>query len=493
MRRFAFVLFALWMAVQSVPAIGQSAEGTASPGAAGLGDTLYPELGNGGYDVQHYTLDLDVDTATNFLRGVATIEAQALHTLSQFNLDLYGLEVESAEINGEAAGIAREGGELVLTPARVLASGEVFQTVVRYSGMPRTIFSPALGARMGWNYMDGRVWVASEPAGSATWFPVNDHPLDKATYTFIVTVPQPEVAAANGLLEMVQAEDDRVQYTFEARQPMASYLATLHIDNFVLDSDTLANGITLRNYFPAHLVEQGREVFARQEEMLTFFETIFGPYPFDAYGAVVTDHDLGFALETQTLSIFGRGVIEAGAADAEAVIAHELAHQWFGNSVSVADWSDIWLNEGFATYATWLWFEHNGNPGVMDDIVRVYYDLMSGNQAYRETQSAAQAERFVITRFVPPGSPTANRLFNLAVYMRGALTLHALRLEVGDEAFFALLREYYARFAYGNARTVDFIAVAEEVTGRELDVFFDGWLYNTQMPPISQMGLRREF
>ena len=204
--------------------------------------------------------------------------------------------------------------------------------------------------------------------------------------------------------------------------------------------------------------------------MVDFYSDTFGPYPFDVYGTLVIDTDVGTALEAQTLSIFGRDMLD------EATVAHELAHQWFGNSISVADWGDIWLNEGFATYAEGLWIEHTEGAAALAEWAQ---------EIYREVADAGD-------ELTPPGNPAATDLFNAGVYYRGALVLHALRLQIGDEAFFDLLRTYYDRFQGGNARTSDFISVAEEISGQDLQDFFDGWLYADQLPPIPALDLSAE-
>jgi aminopeptidase N len=263
-------------------------------------------------------------------------------------------------------------------------------------------------------------------------------------------------------------------FVFEARDPMASYLATINIDEFDIETSQAENGIPIRNYFPSGLAEDYRRPFAHQDEMLAYFSDIFGPYPFEVYGALVIDKEFGAALETQTLSIFSIAMLDSsGRSPGEEVVAHELAHQWFGDSVSVGDWSDIWLNESFATYAQVLWLEHTRGRQALDERIRDMYRVVISN---RDSMS-------------PPGEPTADGLFNLGVYYWGALCLHALRLEVGDEAFFQILKTYHERYKGGNARTADFIAVAEEVSGKELSAFFDNWLYSEDVAPIPALGL----
>jgi aminopeptidase N len=316
--------------------------------------------------------------------------------------------------------------------------------------------------------------VLSEPDGSAGYYPVNDHPLDKASYTFRVTVPKPLEVAANGLLTETTDNGDTTTFLFEAHEPMASYLATINIDEFDTETMESGNGIPIRNYYSSDLPKEVRKPFARQGEMLDYFSEIYGLYPFEVYGAMVMNTEFGAALENQTLSIFGMDMVDVENVEGtELTVAHELAHQWFGDSVSVADWSDIWLNEGFATYSEGLWIEHLHGRDALDEWVKSQYQDVVDFQQY----------------FPAPGNPPADDLFNSGVYVWGGLTLHALRVEIGDEAFFKTMQTYFERYKGGNAATADFIAVAEEVSGKDLTEFFNNWLYSESIPPIPAMGL----
>ena len=570
LRKLSMIVTVSLICLALVPGLVQAQD----PGADGIGDEFFPELGNGGYDAQHYTIDLTADVEDNLVKAVVVIDALATQDLSAFNLDFAGPTVTEVLVNDAPAAYEREDRELIITPAEPLAAGSAFTVSIAYSGQPSGVRATGIPFLVGWtNYGDG-VFVASEPAGAAGWYPVNDHPLDKATYTFRITAPDPYVVAANGVLQetIPDAANNWTTYVWEMAQPVASYLVTVNIAEYVFDGEVGPDGLAIRNYFPPGLADAGAVEFAKTADMIAYFNDVFGPYPFDAYGVVVVDADLQFALETQTLSLFARNWV-SGTGRAEEAVAHELAHQWFGNSVSLAGWQDIWLNEGFATYASWLWFEHDQGPDVLQRIVtqahnnitqdRLTYviqlskqdvlnaltmllpddvsldidaltnvarlivqdalsdedieaftgglpsmditrdDLLalvtalpfdtiqlSGDEI-AELESILQlgapepgAFRLPRSRYVPPGNPPSYDLFNAGVYQRGALTLHALRVHVGDEAFFDIVRTYYDRYAYGNAATADFIAVAEEVSGDDLGDFFDAWLYDPVMPPL---------
>jgi aminopeptidase N len=451
MHKHLLILIGLLLASLSVSAQGD-----------GLGDSYYPQLGNSGYDVQHYHIDLEVDVADNVIAGATTIRAVATADLPTFNLDLLGLDIQSLTVDDQPADFTRDGHEVIITPSATLVTGTDFTVTVAYAGSPAPVNDPGVPfTTVGWkSYPDG-IFTTSEPSGAMNWFPSNNHPLDKATFTFEITVDAPYIVAANGLLQdEIENADGTTTYIWEASDRMATYLAAVYISDFQIETETGPDGLPIRNYFPADASPAMMDVFDPTAAMIAYFSSILGPYPFEAYGVVVLD-DNAFpaALENQTLSIFGRSSLNEG------TVAHELLHQWLGNSVSLADWRDIWLNEGFATYFEGLWIEHSAG----DAAFAAYIDALD---SFMRSASLP-----------PPGDPTVSGLFGASVYVRGALTLHALRQAVGDEPFFAILRAYYDRFQGGNVTTDDFIAVAEEISGQSLTGLFQTWLYAEAVPP----------
>jgi aminopeptidase N len=432
-------------------------------GAPGVGDPVFPLLGNGGYDVEHYTLDLAVDLAANQLEGVATLRTTATQPLRSFNLDLYGLTVSAVIVDDRPARFVRSGQELTITPAQPIAAGALFTTSVVYGGEPTPLDDPDLAfIKQGWNHRDNTIFVVSEPAGAMTWYPVNNHPTDKATYTVRVTVEEPHVVAANGVLVEEIDLGDRRTYVWEMAQPMASYLTTVAIGDFVRVETPAAEGVVIRHYFPPEEAEALAQTFANTGEMVAFYSELIGDYPFDEYGVVVLPFPLGFALETQTLSIFGPEMAMEG------VNAHELAHQWFGNTVTLESWDQTWLNEGFATYLQRLWLGEKVGDEFLNRGMRQYYTMLDGFET------------------LPPGRVDEGNLFSESVYERGAWVLHALRLEIGDERFQEFLRTYYARYKDDVVATEEFIATASEVSGQDLTEFLSAWLYDETMPPIPE-------
>lgn len=438
-------------------------------GSGGIGDPYYPLMGNGGYDVINYDLSIDVDMEVEEISATAVILARSTQVLGRFNLDLEGFEIGSINVDGREADYTRDLGELIIVPAAEIPADTDFRIEIAYAGRPGE--GEAYGGMEfleGWNFYPNGVIVAGEPTGAETWYPSNNHPRDKATFAFHITVAKPFVVAANGILQERIDRGDRWTYEWVMDDPMASYLATIAVGNFEIREKKSKTGVLIRDYLDADIRGQVEDSTAVLPEALDFFSSIFGPYPFDACGVVVHELEIPFALENQTLIVLGHTFAY------EIVVVHELAHQWFGDSVSVASWKDIWLNEGFASYAESLWWEHTeGADGLEEDIVG-RYEYVSGISD---------------SRMDPIGDPGPDHLFDPEVYDRGALTLHALRLKVGDEAFFRILRDFFDRYRNGNAAIADFTALAEEISGQELDDFFQSWLFETALPDIPEMGL----
>lgn len=435
-------------------------------GSQGLGDPYYPAAGNGGYDVGHYDLDLRYEPDTDLLYGEARIEATATQPLDWLYLDLSGLDITDLFVGDTEVQFEHDGRELrVILPER-LDDGDSVELTISYVGVPQPTSGP-FGEAVGWHATVDGAFVLSEPTGAPTWYPVNDHPLDKASYRFRITIPDGYEAIANGtLVETIDAGEGWTTWVYDSPSEMASYLAMVAIDDFEFEELSTRDGLPIRNAYDSAFADSAPQNFERTPQMVEFFEELFGPYPFEVYGNAVLDFNWGgIALETQTFSIFDSNYGRRGIS-AEPTVAHELAHQWFGNSISPENWDDIWLNEGFATYAQWLWVEEATGVSIDEQI---------------ETSVMPNIDSLTLP---PPGAPGRDEMFAGSVYVRGGLTLHALRLTVGDDTFFDILREYVARYSGGNASTDDFIEVAEDVSDRQLDDLFDGWLYEETLPSL---------
>jgi aminopeptidase N len=435
-------------------------------GTLGIGDPYYPRFGNGGYDVQHYDLAIKYGPGTNHLRGVATIAAQTTQALSCFSLDLVRLNVSAITVNGDPATWSRTHHELMITPATPLGSGADLTVVVSYEGFPKGFVIPSLDAVSGFIRTADGVVVAGEPEAATAWFPVNDHPTDRASYTFAITVPNAYQVVANGVPESEDAQGNWTTHVWQAHDPMASYLATFDVGEWTIRTRVTSTGLPVIDAIDPDVLRRVRASVRREPEILSFLESKFGPYPFESAGGIFPDtRRLGFALETQTRPIYARYFFPHG----DSVIVHELAHQWFGDLVSVHRWQDIWLNEGFATYAEWLWREHEG-LGTPRQTSKAIWRAIPARSPFWD---------------VVIGDPGVENLFDGAVYTRGAMTLQGLRDEVGDDAFWSILHTWTQTYGFDTGSTDAFIALAEQVSGQDLGDLFDVWLFAPNRPPAS--------
>ena len=434
-----------------------------TPGAPGVGDPYFPNEGNGGYDVGHYALDLSYQPDARHLEGTATITARATQNLSRFDLDLQDLTASAVRVNGGKAAFAQKGQELVVTPKRGLPRGRTFTVAVTYGGTPKTITgSPIVfGADYGWQYTTDGAFVGCEPNASSTWYPSNDHPSDKATFSYRITVPKDRKVIANGDYRGATTSGDTATYRWNENRPMATYLATIGIGKWDFVTGRTDAGIpSISAFDPKYSAADRDRIVKTTNEVTDYWSKTFGRYPFSSTGAIVDDvPEVGFSLETQTRPLYGYNV-ETG------TIAHELAHQWFGDAVSVRKWQHIWLNEGFATFAANLWTEHTGGDTTWAAFQKAYDRYPAGDKFWN--QSIADPQR--------------DTMFAGAVYTRGGMTLAALRHKVGDRAFFTILRDWVAQHRYGNGTTRQFTALAEKVTHKDLTDFFQVWLWDKSKP-----------
>jgi aminopeptidase N len=432
-------------------ALPAHAAGGAGFGSPGLGDPFFKLAGNGGYDVAHYGLALDYEHATGQLDGTAVISARATQSLARFDLDLRGFDVSQLLVDGRPAAYRRAGQELIVTPRQALRAGSDFTVLVRYAGVPEVITDPDDSIE-GWVPTDDGAYVVGEPQGSPGWFPSNDNPQDKATFDMAITMPDGITAMGNGVLAARFSHRGRTTWVWHESDLMAPYLATATNGRFNL-RQTHVGGIPVYLAVDPTQAADADPIVAEVPDIVRFFSALYGPYPFNAAGAIV-DYapDVFYALESQTKPNFD-------AAPDETTLVHEIAHQWFGDAVTLRQWPDIWLHEGFAEWSEWIWSERHGGPSAQD----FFDDLVAENDAG--------------TWDPPPGDPgePANMFVN-SIYDRGAMTLQALRVEVGDATFLRILRDWFAQHRYGNATTADFRALAERDSHRSLRGFFDKWL-----------------
>ena len=450
-------------------------------GSVGIGDRLYPELGNGGYDVQRYDFALDVDQEW-FVRATAEITLVPLVDLAVFNLDFAGLRVEEVSVVGfDGARFEHLGRELVIELGATAAAGEPVEVAIRYSGTPESVPADAVPFRPGWQLGDDVGYLFSQPDGAQSLFPVNDHPQDRADVELTVTTPAGIEAISGG-----QVTSEAGSTVVWEMTDVAPYLIPLGIGDFTLVSDQVVDGVRYDVWVSDDLVEAAAiDAFEIQPDIVAFFEERFGPYPFDRAGALIVDDQLGAALETQTIPTYTAISMQWG----ELVIAHELAHQWFGDSIALEQWDDIWLNEGLSTFAHWIWLEESRGEDRYDSEVESAYRTLSGLQLVANGVEPKDAVARVRDAFPPPDDPRPADLFNRSVYERGGLTFVALRDEVGDDRIFELLRAYTARYAGATTTTEAFLSLVEEVLGEESRTLVESWVLDTDIPAMPGRGL----
>ncbi|MCA9861572.1 MAG: M1 family metallopeptidase [Thermomicrobiales bacterium] len=454
-------------------------------GEPSAGDPYFPTLGNAGYDAQHYHVALTIDQKKRTARGTTTVEMTPTVDLLSFTFDLVGFDVSAVTVNGASAAFSRPADKLRITPQHPLPAGVAATVQVTYSGRPT-------GAGLGgwyWSKGEGALY-APQPAGASRLFPCNDYPSDKATFTFDLTTRRGTVAIANGLQQNTPVRTGNwVRSTWSEPGSFPTYAAVVAVGRFRLISGETATGRPVVNAFPkparakesrkhgkrghkrtgksAKTIRRLGKRVAPQGDMIAVLERYFGPYPYSTIGAIVTTDGRPEAMEAAGRPTYPGVKAALKSQGFQQLIAHEIAHQWFSDLVTMETWQDIWLNEGFATYGELLWVAESQNLPIGSLFARdsPYFGYFEGMNR-------------------PPGNPGAADVFNVTVYNRGALTLEALRRTVGDATFYALLREWVDRYRGENVTTADFIALSEEMSGQELDAFFETWLYEWGLPSL---------
>jgi len=538
-------------------------------GSAGIGDSIFPMEGNGGIDVQHYDLNIQWDDKTGKLDANARLKIKSTQVLSKFNLDFHGLKISSIRVNNQKSTFAREKDELTITLPTLVKKGDIFNVSIAYAGKPSDVND---SVTVGWETLKEGVAALSEPISAKNWFPNNNHPKDKATYAFTITVPKTYDVVANGIPSKTIEKESTKTFHFETREPLASYLTMISIGHYDLEKLEAKDGTPIYNYYYKGMSEELKKPFENQTKILAFFSEIFGTYPFASAGVIVNSGESILAYETQTRPLFGTPTNER-------MVAHEIAHQWFGNVVSLSDWKETWLKEGFATYASALWFEHLHGKKTMDTWVKGSFESLMGIQYFPriglgkvfkifevkdKNLTAKQVETLInfgtkgktdtkelktalalvpttgisifkldpifteisfknfklrfaeyinfmaivddrsnndsrpfdeviaLIASAPENVNTLDQIYSSGVYTRGALAIHALRIKVGDEKFFSILKAYFKRFKNSDAGSKEFTTLANEVSGENLDTFFKQWLEDKMLPDIPEYGLYKE-
>ena len=435
-------------------------------GSSGVGDPLLPKAGNGGYKVSHYDADLRYRLSANKLRATTTIDAKVKtggQDLGRFDLDFRGPNISSLKVDGKRAVFSRSGQELIVTPESPLEDGSKFSVEVKYAGHPKPVTDDD-GSQEGWVRTKEASVALGEPQGTPSWLPSNDHPSDKASFNVRIKVPKGQSAISNGRLAERETKGKWTSFQYRQKEPMTTYLASVAAGHFQLERGK-AGGVP---YLAAITEGQARNggakaLLQRTRKALDFERSILGKYPFSTTGGIVVPSSLGYSLEVQTRPYYP-GV------PSQDLAVHELAHQWFGDSATLSSWNEIWLHEGFATYFEFLYAERHGGPTAQQAFNQLYAAHGAGDDGFWNP---------------PSGDPgTAANIFAGSVYTRGAMALQVIRKQVGGKDFFAILRKWARNKRHANGTIAQFQALAESVSGEDLDTIFQDWLYEPGKPPL---------
>ena len=445
---------------------GAAADRSVVDGSRGVGDPYYPDAGNGGYDVTRYQIGVSWDPRTEVLSGTTTLSARSLQGLHSFFLDLR-LNITEVTVDGEDAGLAKDGpSNWRVTPARPIPAGSDFRVVVAYDGRPGDV-TDADGGHP-WT-QTGEEWLVSgEPESAAWWFPSNDHPSDPALMDISLRVPRGLQAISVGRLVSADegGEADWDTWHWVSRQPMATYLTFAAIGSFRLQQgvvDGLPYVYAVTEQLSAADQKTAFTALQSSAAKVRVLAGLFGPYPFTELGGIVVAADVPFdGLESQTRPVYkARSIVNPRFADE--LVTHELAHMWFGDNVTVRQWNDIFDSEAYASWAAWAVAERAGGPTAQSELLRVFGRARDARDFWRVTMS----------------DPGRQNLFT-TVYVRGPMTLQALRNVMGEEAFTRLNTEWAQD--PGTRSLEDWMARAQSLTPTDLQPFFQAWIYGTTAP-----------
>ncbi len=443
-------------------------------------------------DVQHYDIEvLEIDEATETYRGITTVTLVGNQALTSLDLNLADLVVTNVEIAADTGfgpvGYTHQDSVLHVGDFSTIPAGQLLRVRVAYDGLQSTCLS-GKGIFSGVVYTSEGVHTFAEPTYSQHWFPCHDVPWDKATVTLTVTAPAGRVASASGSLVSTTRVNGLDKTTWEITDPVSTYLVAFYLSDYVLIEDTAPDGTALEYFTFSDLVDKTVIDFQNLPDMVEFFSNVWVPYPNPRYAM-----SLGFfggGMEHQMNSLIGYFFIR-GNRSLESLFSHELAHQWWGNLVTMNSWREIWLNEGFATYSEWIYDEH-----------RYGWDAMRVSTAVIDSIYIARLEDLDHPILDPPSA----NIFSFVVYQKGGRVLDMLRgvsrfrlmngpprspeqwdseALAGDDRFFRIFTQYAAEHAHGNASTVDFQRAAEGQLGENLDWFFDPWLRGRAYPSLA--------
>lgn len=456
----------------SVPSQAHAAPATGTPGPETLGDPVFPSLGNDGYRVSAYHLDLAYDASTRLVDATATLTITSTEALSRFSLDALGLDIRTVTVAGRSAVFEQADEKLRITPARCLPAHKTVTVTVAYSADPRRTL-----AHTAWVATPDGFAVCPQPNSAHTVLPCNDHPSDKADFTFRLTVPAGLRGVASGhLVNTEDLGDGRTAYTYRSREPIATEILQITVGDYVIKDRQGPHGLPLRDVVPTARATALEPALSLTPNLVSWIEQRLGAYPFETYGLLPCNSDDPKAfdftgLETQTLTLYKPNYLLQEESKIGSHMMHELVHSYFGNSVSPATWADLWLNEGHADFYGLLYRYERGwtdSLGLTTMEARMKDTYARGDQ-WRSTSG-------------PVAAPNEVNLFDSQRYLGGVLVLYALRRQVGETVFTAIERTFLERFRNSSATTDDYIAVASEVSGQDQSGFLRDWLYGTKTP-----------
>jgi aminopeptidase N len=443
---------------------GDRADAAGTPsvaGAEGIGDPYFPRDGNGGIDVRSYEIH-DRYRFGGRLTGWTRVRLRTTETLSSFDLDFL-LPVSRVRLSTGRSTFDRPSRhELRTVPTRPIPEGATVEVLVRYGGRPG---GHAYAGESNWSATAHEAEAVNEPHMAPWWFPSNDHPLDKARMDLHLTVPRDRQVVSNGRLLGVRRTARLATYHWGHAGPMATYLAFFVAGRFDVQrgrAHRLPYYLAVSRELPRGMRRAAMRGLEHTPAVVAWLRHQLGAYPFGSTGGVVTALDPGFSLENQTRPVYPRAV-------SNDLMVHELAHQWFGDSVSVRRWSDVWLNEGFATYMEHRWTEAHGGESTSTWLHGVY-------------DSEPDTSSFWDGVVSDPGSGIAQRFAFNVVYQRGGMPLAALRNVIGEPTFATLVQRWTRQNRYGHGTTDAFEALAEKVSGQDLTGFFDAWVRSSAKP-----------
>jgi aminopeptidase N len=429
-------------------------------------DPIYPAYGNDGIDVLHYGLELSWVPETKTLTGQATLRLRATRDLTEIKLDLSEeFQLDGITLDGAASAGAVAADKLTVEGA--LRRDDHATLVVRYRGTPAPVKAPTsrgdfdtLGLTV---TPDGGLWTMQEPYGAFTWYPVNDQPSDKALYDIAITVPEGWAGVAGG----TPAGQDGTKFKYTTTDPMSSYLTTLAVGRYTKETAAGPEGLPVTYWFRPGVDDNLMKTVRNTPRYLEWLQAKFGRYPFPTAGVVIVPTTS--AMETQQMVTMGTPRASSPSGNAaywEGIVLHELAHHWFGDTVTTSNWNDLWLNEGWAMYAQYLFQNER--------------DRVSENDFEKLLRAQDSSLR---SRFGPPGRADPKDFGRSNMYVCPALMLHQIRKKVGDEVFFAFARGWAA----DNRNTVKdragFIAYVNSRTGTDFTDLINSWLDSPTTPP----------